>query len=101
MPPPPSKPGPPVTNIRNTSSSHWRMWLKPESPCLAPANSFAEYAPEPNPETKKKDVVWFALNNDRPLFAFAGIWTTFNGDRGARCAASAESLSARARKSER
>ena len=22
------------------------------------------------------------LNADRPLFAFAGIWTTFNGDRG-------------------
>jgi putative SOS response-associated peptidase YedK len=36
----------------------------------------------PNPETKKKDVVWFALSEDRPLFAFAGIWTTFNGDRG-------------------
>jgi putative SOS response-associated peptidase YedK len=34
------------------------------------------------PETKKKDVVWFALNDDRPLFAFGGIWTTFNGDRG-------------------
>ena len=49
---------------------------------LVPANSFAEYAPEPNPETKKKDVVWFALNDDRPLFAIAGIWTTFNGDRG-------------------
>ena len=45
-------------------------------------NSFAEYAPEPNPDTKKKDVVWFALNEDRPLFAFAGLWTTFNGDRG-------------------
>ena len=27
-------------------------------------------------------MVWFALNDDRPLFAFAGIWTTFNGDRG-------------------
>ena len=27
-------------------------------------------------------MVWFALNEDRPLFAFAGIWTTFNGDRG-------------------
>jgi hypothetical protein len=27
-------------------------------------------------------VVWFALNEDRPLFAFAGIWTTFKGDRG-------------------
>jgi hypothetical protein len=41
-----------------------------------------EYAPEPKPETKKKDVVWFAFNDDRPLFAFAGIWTTLNGDRG-------------------
>jgi putative SOS response-associated peptidase YedK len=49
---------------------------------LVPANSFAEYAPEPNPETKKKDVVWFALNNDRPLFAFGGIWSEFRGDRG-------------------
>ena len=27
-------------------------------------------------------MVWFALNEDRPLFAFAGIWTAFNGDRG-------------------
>jgi putative SOS response-associated peptidase YedK len=48
-------------------------WLKPENRCLVPFNSFAEYAPEPNPETKKKDVVWFALNDDRPLTAFAGI----------------------------
>ena len=50
--------------------------------CLVPANSFAEYAPEPNPETKKKDVVWFALNESRPLFCFAGIWTNFNRGRG-------------------
>jgi putative SOS response-associated peptidase YedK len=41
-----------------------------------------EYAPEPNPETKKKDVVWFAINDDRPLTCFAGIWTEFKGDRG-------------------
>jgi hypothetical protein len=34
-----------------TSSPHWRAWLMPESRCLVPANSFAEYAPEPNPET--------------------------------------------------
>ena len=27
-------------------------------------------------------MVWFALNEDRPLFAFAGIWTEFNCDRG-------------------
>jgi putative SOS response-associated peptidase YedK len=72
MPSPPRTGGPPVTNIRNTSSPHWRMWLKPENRCLVPFNSFAEYAPEPNPETKKKDVVWFALNDERPLFAFGG-----------------------------
>src|SRR5450432_4857724 len=57
MPPPPRAGSFPVTNIRNTTSPHWRGWLKPENRCLVPANSFAEYAPEPNPETKKKDVV--------------------------------------------
>ncbi|WP_316159323.1 SOS response-associated peptidase [Bradyrhizobium sp. SZCCHNRI3042] len=82
MPPPLRTGGPPVTNIRNTSSPHWRGWLKPEHRCLVPFNSFAEYAPEPNPATKKKDVVWFALSDDRPLTCFAGIWTEFKGDRG-------------------
>jgi hypothetical protein len=47
-----------------------------------PFNSFAEYAPEPNPETKKKDVVWFAINDGRPLICFAGIWIELKGDRG-------------------
>jgi putative SOS response-associated peptidase YedK len=79
---PPRAGGPPVTNIPNVSSPHWRCWLKPEHRCLVPANSFAEYAPEPNPETK--DVVWFALNEDRPLFAFGGIWTEFRGERGSK-----------------
>jgi putative SOS response-associated peptidase YedK len=55
--------------------------LKLENRCLVPFNSFAEYAPEPNLATKKKDVVWFALNEDRPLAAFAGIWTEYR-DRG-------------------
>jgi putative SOS response-associated peptidase YedK len=82
MPPPPRAGNFPVTNIRNTSSPHWCPWLKPENRCLVPANSFAEYAPEANPETKKKDVVWFALDQGRPLFAFAGIWTEFKGARG-------------------
>ena len=82
MPPPLRTGGLPVTNIRNTSSPHWWMWLKPENRCLVPENSFAEYAPDINPVTKKKDVVWFALNDDRPLFSFAGIWTVFKGDRG-------------------
>jgi putative SOS response-associated peptidase YedK len=82
MPPPPKFGGAPVTNIRNTSSPHWRGWLKPESRCLVPASSFSEYAPEPDPITKRKDVVWFALDDSRPLFSFAGIWTTYKGDRG-------------------
>jgi putative SOS response-associated peptidase YedK len=57
--------------------------VKPDSRCLVPAaHSFSEYAPDPNLATGKKDVVWFALNDDRPLFAFAGIWTEFRGDRG-------------------
>ena len=53
--PPPRTGGPPITNIRNTSSSHWRGWLKTENRLLVPFNSFAEGAPEPNPETRKKD----------------------------------------------
>jgi putative SOS response-associated peptidase YedK len=40
MPLPPKFGGPPVTNIRNTASPHWRGWLKPESRYLVPANSF-------------------------------------------------------------
>ena len=50
MPPPPRTGGPPVTYIRNTSSPHWRGWLKAENRCLAPASSFADM--RPNPETK-------------------------------------------------
>ena len=76
MPPPPKFGGAPVTSIRN------RGLAEAGEPVSVPFNSFAEYAPEPNPETKKKDVVWFALNDERPLAAFAGIWTEFKGDRG-------------------
>lgn len=64
------------------ASPHWRGWLKAENRCLVPLNSYAEYALEPNPETKKKDVVWFAINSERPLTCFAVIWTEFKGDRG-------------------
>jgi putative SOS response-associated peptidase YedK len=82
MPPPAQFGGAPITNIRNTSSPHWRGWLKPENRCLVPVSSFSEYAPEPDPITKRKDVVWFALDESKPLFAFKGIWTAFWGDCG-------------------
>jgi putative SOS response-associated peptidase YedK len=57
-------------------------------PVSGPVQQFAEYAPEANPETKKKGIVWFALNNDRPLATFAGIWTEYKGDRGEQVQAS-------------
>jgi putative SOS response-associated peptidase YedK len=71
----------PITNVRNASSAYWRTWIKPEYRCLVPATSFAEYAPKPNPETGKKDIVWFALDPSRPLFAFAGLWRPWTGAR--------------------
>lgn len=70
--------GAPITNIRNTKSPHWRRWLGPDSRCLVPANAFCEYA-----DTKpRKTPTWFALNESRPTFAFAGIWTAWHGTRG-------------------
>ena len=40
-----------------------------------PATSFCEYA-----DTKpRKTPKWFALSEDRPLFAFAGLWTPWRG----------------------
>ena len=78
MPGPPQFAGAPITNIRNTDSPHWRRWLGPESRCLVPATSFCEWE-----DTKpRKTPVWFALDDDRPPFAFAGIWTTWRGQRG-------------------
>ncbi|ESR23323.1 SOS response-associated peptidase [Lutibaculum baratangense] len=68
----------PVTNIRNTGSPHWRRWLGPGCRCLVPATSFCEYE-----DTKpRKTPVWFALEEGRPLFAFAGLWCTWHGTRG-------------------
>jgi putative SOS response-associated peptidase YedK len=42
------------------------------------ATSFCEYA-----DTKpRKTPIWFALSEDRPLFAFASLWTRRRGVRG-------------------
>ncbi len=34
----------------------------------------------------RKTPIWFALNDDRPLFAFAGLWTRWRGVRGRKSA---------------
>ena len=82
MPGPPQFGGQPVTNIRNVMSPHWRGWLGKNRRCLVPATSFCEYA-----DTKpRKTPMWFALGEDRPLFAFAGLWTPWRGVRGPKSA---------------
>ncbi|WP_236641542.1 SOS response-associated peptidase [Paracoccus aeridis] len=88
MPTPPQflkAPGAPdtgVTNIRNTSSPHWRRWLGVESRCVVPATAFSEYGQQPDPVTRRKPLHWFALDETQPVFFFAGIWTTWHGTRG-------------------
>ncbi|WP_072346965.1 SOS response-associated peptidase [Devosia enhydra] len=61
---------PGVTNVRNVASPHWRRWLGEVNRCLVPFTSFSEY------ETLadgRKEVVWFAIDDRRPLAFFAGI----------------------------
>ena len=60
-----------TTNIRNTSSPHWRPWLGPNSRCLVPFTSFSE----PDQVGGSLQPVWFALSEERPLAFFAGVWT--------------------------
>lgn len=64
-----------VTNIRNTSSPHWRRWLRPDSRCLVPFSSFSEFNKAAGGD------VWFALDESRPLAFFAGVWTTWTSVR--------------------
>ncbi|MEM9027089.1 MAG: SOS response-associated peptidase [Pseudomonadota bacterium] len=67
-----------VTNVRDDkilSSSFWRPSFE-ERRCLVPVTSFCE------PKGRAPAVWhWFALTGDeqRPLFAFAGIWRRYKG----------------------
>jgi putative SOS response-associated peptidase YedK len=58
-----------TTNVRNTSSAHWKPWLGIANRCVVPLTSFSEF------DHGVKQDVWFALSQDRPLAFFAGIWT--------------------------
>jgi putative SOS response-associated peptidase YedK len=71
----------PITNVRNLQSGYWRGWLKPEFRCVVPATSFCEYD-----ERHAKRPTWFALGEDRPLFAFPGVWRPWTGIRGTKAA---------------
>ena len=60
-----------TTNVRNTSSPHWKPWLGPANRCLVPFTSFSE----PDQVGGSLQPVWFALSEERPLAFFAGLWT--------------------------
>ncbi|GGA60693.1 SOS response-associated peptidase [Pelagibacterium lentulum] len=59
---------PGITNIRNTKSQHWRRWLAVENRCLVPFTSFSEFNKSAGGD------IWFALDEERPLAFFAGLW---------------------------
>ena len=63
-----------TTNVRNTSSKHWKRWLGVEHRCIVPVTSFAEPDPASKIEGGRTPNAWFARDESRPLMAFAGIW---------------------------
>jgi putative SOS response-associated peptidase YedK len=66
-----------VANIRNPNSPHWRARLSVQHRCVVPATAFCEWTGVKGSQRK----VWFALNDNQPLFFFAGIWTRWSGVR--------------------
>ena len=84
MPPAPRTVGSPVTNIRDTSSPHWRGWLKPENRYLVPANSFAEYARRSRTLSIKEKWTWCGSRSTMigRCSRLQASGSTFNGDRG-------------------
>ena len=64
-----------VTNVRITTSKHWKQWLGVENRCVVPFTSFSEFSRPHGGD------VWFALDESRPLAVLAGIWTTWTSVR--------------------
>jgi putative SOS response-associated peptidase YedK len=68
-----------VTNVRDDKILESRFWRGSfeERRCLVPASSFCE----PNGDVKPATWHWFGLlgQDDRPLFAFPGIWRRYQG----------------------
>jgi len=68
-----------VTNVRDDKILESRFWRGSfeERRCLVPASSFCE----PNGDVKPATWHWFGLRgqNERPLFAFPGIWRRYQG----------------------
>ena len=76
--PPPKAGLRPVTNVRNTSSSFWRTFLKPEWRVVVPFDEFVEFS-----DALPKRKHFFSVTDNQPP-AFAGIWRRWEGTRGAK-----------------
>lgn len=63
-----------TTNVRNTSSKHWKRWLGVENRCVVPVTRFAEPDPASKVEGGRTPNAWFASTVGEPLMFFAGIW---------------------------
>ncbi|RYG99850.1 MAG: SOS response-associated peptidase [Alphaproteobacteria bacterium] len=61
-----------TTNVRNTSSAHWKPYLLPAQRCLVPFTAFSEPGRD---EAGKYTPVWFRLagGEPEPLAFFAGV----------------------------
>jgi len=61
-----------TTNVRNTTSAHWKRWLEPANRCLVPFTAFSEPGRD---DQGKYRPIWFklAVEEPEPLAFFAGI----------------------------
>jgi putative SOS response-associated peptidase YedK len=59
---------PGTTNIRHPHYHHWSRWMGVENRCIVPVTAFAE------PDKVNGGNAWFAMDEDEPLFWFAGVW---------------------------
>lgn len=66
------------TNIRQPKWKEWFPWMQAGHRCLVPVTSFSEYDHRTTPPT----VTWFAQDDARPPFFFAGVWRPWTGHRG-------------------
>lgn len=63
-----------TTNIRNTSSQHWKRWIGVSNRCVVPLTRFAEPDPASKPEGGRTPDAWFASTGDDHLMFVAGLW---------------------------
>jgi putative SOS response-associated peptidase YedK len=68
----------PITRFRYIKGPRLRTLIGLRWRCVVPATSFCEMGPHKTPK-------WFALRDDRPLFAFAGLWTPWRSAREGHC----------------